>query len=73
MLLLSKLPVSIQCPLIWACCILPFSFVMLCCPLFDFLVLVQAIGEVLGALKIVAMQAKSLVNEESNMTPVKVE
>ena len=34
---------------------------------------VQAIGEVLGALKVVAMQAKSLVNEESQMKPVKAE
>lgn len=33
----------------------------------------QAIGEVLGALKIVAMQAKSLVNEETEMTPGKTE
>lgn len=33
----------------------------------------QAIGEVLGALKVVAMQAKSLVNEESQTTPVKAE
>ena len=35
--------------------------------------LVQAIGEVLGALKIVAMQAKSLVSDSSGMTPVKAE
>lgn len=34
---------------------------------------VQAIREVLGALKVVAMQAKGHVAEESHMTPGKAE